>query len=224
MTTKPKARKFRIRRTSPMAEDMAQHGEQDAPRSVSTPRPEPAPREGEVSSAREASVSENIDEIRHEGLTGRQLRMARRVAQKNGLAPTSDFDAVRLLRAKGIDPFQRATILELVTSDSGGNSGGGGGGGGEAVAGGGRELTDPRQNLPQTVPVTRQTLPSTQLSPAERRSEEIMRLLVRLNEERELTIAMVTHEPDMAEFGTRIVTFKDGHIIDDQPTARMRNP
>ena len=51
-----------------------------------------------------------------------------------------------------------------------------------------------------------------------------MRLLVRLNEERELTIAMVTHEPDMAEFGTRIVTFKDGHIIDDQPTARMRNP
>lgn len=176
MTTKPKARKFRIRRTSPMAEDMAQHGEQDAPRSVSTPRPEPAPREGEVSSAREASVSENIDEIRHEGLTGRQLRMARRVAQKNGLAPTSDFDAVRLLRAKGIDPFQRATILELVTSDSGGNSGGGGGGGGEAVAGGGRELTDPRQNLPQTVPVTRQTLPSTQLSPAERRSEEIMRI------------------------------------------------
>ncbi|MGE0323153.1 MAG: ABC transporter ATP-binding protein [Polyangiaceae bacterium] len=54
------------------------------------------------------------------------------------------------------------------------------------------------------------------------RSEEIMRLLVRLNEERELTIAMVTHEPDMAEFGTRIVTFKDGHIIDDQPTQRMR--
>src|SRR5690606_38452877 len=53
------------------------------------------------------------------------------------------------------------------------------------------------------------------------RSEEIMRLLVRLNEERNLTIAMVTHEPDMAAFGTRIVTFKDGKIIDDQPTARM---
>ncbi|MBX3182703.1 MAG: ABC transporter ATP-binding protein [Polyangiaceae bacterium] len=53
------------------------------------------------------------------------------------------------------------------------------------------------------------------------RSEEIMQLLVRLNMERSLTIAMVTHEPDMAEFGTRIVTFRDGHIIDDQPTKRM---
>jgi len=40
--------------------------------------------------------------------------MARRVAQKHGLAPISDFDAVRLLRKKGIDPFQRLNMLELV--------------------------------------------------------------------------------------------------------------
>ncbi len=54
------------------------------------------------------------------------------------------------------------------------------------------------------------------------RSEEIMRLLVGLNEERGLTIVMVTHEQHMAEFGTRIVTFRDGKIISDQPTSRMR--
>lgn len=55
-----------------------------------------------------------IADIRREGLTGRQLRMARRLAQKHGLPATSDFDAVRLLRKAGIDPFQRANMLELV--------------------------------------------------------------------------------------------------------------
>jgi len=43
--------------------------------------------------------------------------MARRSAQRHGLAPTSDYDAVRLLRARGIDPFQGANMLELVTSN-----------------------------------------------------------------------------------------------------------
>lgn len=58
-----------------------------------------------------------IDAIRREGLTGRQLRMARRVAQKHGIGVTSDHDAVRQLRARGIDPFQRSTVLELVVPD-----------------------------------------------------------------------------------------------------------
>ena len=44
--------------------------------------------------------------------------MARRLAQKHGLNPGSDFDAVRLLRAKGIDPFDRANMLELVHARS----------------------------------------------------------------------------------------------------------
>lgn len=61
-------------------------------------------------------MSQNIDDIRKEGLTGRQLRMARRMAQKHGLAPTSDFDAVRLLRARGIDPFQGSNIVQLVSA------------------------------------------------------------------------------------------------------------
>jgi capsular polysaccharide transport system permease protein len=57
---------------------------------------------------------QDVDGIRREGLTGRQLRMARRLAQKHGLPATSDFDAVRLLRKAGIDPFQKSTVLELV--------------------------------------------------------------------------------------------------------------
>jgi capsular polysaccharide transport system permease protein len=56
--------------------------------------------------------------IKAEGLTGRQLRMARKLAQKHELPATSDFDAVRLLRNAGIDPFQTNSILELVSNTS----------------------------------------------------------------------------------------------------------
>jgi putative ABC transport system ATP-binding protein len=47
------------------------------------------------------------------------------------------------------------------------------------------------------------------------RSVEIMKLLVRLNRERGITIAMVTHEPDMAEYAQRIVSFRDGVVASD---------
>ncbi|MFT6168289.1 MAG: capsular polysaccharide transport system permease protein [Celeribacter sp.] len=76
---------------------------------------------GDVTPAAEASVDQDIDTIKREGLTGRQLRMARRVAQKHGLAPTSDFDAVRLLRNQGIDPFQRSAMLDMVTTEDDAN-------------------------------------------------------------------------------------------------------
>lgn len=60
------------------------------------------------------AASADLDAIRREGLTGRQLRMARRLAQKHNLTPSSDFDAVRLLREMGIDPFQRTNLLDLL--------------------------------------------------------------------------------------------------------------
>ena len=44
------------------------------------------------------------------------------------------------------------------------------------------------------------------------RSREVMELLTRLNTERGLTIIMVTHEPDMAEFAHRTLRFVDGRI------------
>lgn len=62
-------------------------------------------------------VAGDIESIRREGLTGRQLRMARRMAQKYGLPATSDFDAVRLLRAAGIDPFQKGSLLEIMAAE-----------------------------------------------------------------------------------------------------------
>jgi putative ABC transport system ATP-binding protein len=44
------------------------------------------------------------------------------------------------------------------------------------------------------------------------RSREIMALLSRLNRERGITIVMVTHEPDMAEYADRTVHFVDGIV------------
>ena len=44
------------------------------------------------------------------------------------------------------------------------------------------------------------------------RKVEIMKLLVELNQKRGITIAMVTHESDMAQFVTRTVTFRDGVV------------
>ena len=175
MTTKPKARKFRIRRNASAADTPQPRPEatpsdtagapapDDAQASgaETTRQPEETAQSGQVSSAREMATSQDIDEIRKEGLTGRQLRMARRMAQKHGLAPVSDFDAVRLLRARGIDPFQRVNILEVV--------------GNGAQAGAAQSGKD-RVQLPQTVPADKQTLPSPDVSPSEQRAAEIMHI------------------------------------------------
>ena len=48
------------------------------------------------------------------------------------------------------------------------------------------------------------------------RSQEIMELIARLNDERGITVVMVTHEPDMAAFAHRIIRFVDGHIASDE--------
>ena len=49
-----------------------------------------------------------------------------------------------------------------------------------------------------------------------RTSVEIMALLQKLNRER-MTIVMVTHEHDVAAFASRIITFRDGLVISDEP-------
>ncbi|MFZ5964561.1 capsule biosynthesis protein [Thalassococcus sp. BH17M4-6] len=181
MTTKPKAKKFRIRRST---SDTATSGDADArsaapssapPRSASaSTAPKPA-RSGEVASAAQVAGETDMQAIRQEGLTGRQLRMARRVAQKHGLAPTSDFDAVRLLRAKGIDPFQRANMLELVVPD-------GASAAPAALPATERPQTPARTDggrvqLPQTIETRKQSLPSTEtISPADRRAAEISKI------------------------------------------------
>ncbi len=47
-------------------------------------------------------------------------------------------------------------------------------------------------------------------------SEEVMRLLARLNADQGITILMVTHEPEMALFTPRVVHFLDGRVSHEE--------
>ncbi|AUQ55002.1 capsule biosynthesis protein [Phaeobacter inhibens] len=194
MTTKPKAKKFRVRRSGGAAAQPAAARPVPPPSAVDAPQAAPpvasaaaagktgagATRAGasggagtspadeaisikEPSKAKNGKPSTDLDEIRKEGLTGRQLRLARRIAQKNNLPATSDFDAVRQLRLKGIDPFQRANMLELVVQPN------------TAHPAGAPQAPGSVQ-LPQTVPSDKVSLPATELSPTERRNREIQQI------------------------------------------------
>ena len=112
----------------------------------------------------ENSPGLDLDAIRREGLTGRQLRLARRMAQKHDLPATSDFDAVRLLRQAGHDPFQRTPLLDLVRSD------------GAAVEPGASRAvsTEGRVQLPQTVKPIQ--VPSTEIRAAQSHMADIMKI------------------------------------------------
>ena len=55
-----------------------------------------------------------------------------------------------------------------------------------------------------------------------RTSVEVMDIFQRLNGEHGLTIVLVTHERDIAEYGTRIVAFRDGRVRSDAPVGRRR--
>jgi putative ABC transport system ATP-binding protein len=53
-------------------------------------------------------------------------------------------------------------------------------------------------------------------------SIEVMGIFQRLNIERGITIVLVTHEADIAEHGTRIVTFRDGVVLSDSAIVHRR--
>jgi capsular polysaccharide transport system permease protein len=163
---KPKAKRFRIHRSEPgtSANHMAVAGHTAAPTTASaTDAPQPR-----IKRPADGGVEQALLAIRDEGLTGRQLRMARRIAQKHGLDPNTDFEAVYLLRLKGIDPFQRENALDLMVPA-------------EQAAQARPEpqtadkplAVQPR--LPQATQQDNRNLPATDTrSPAERRAQEVM--------------------------------------------------
>jgi putative ABC transport system ATP-binding protein len=55
-----------------------------------------------------------------------------------------------------------------------------------------------------------------------RTSIEVMDIFQRLNRERGITVMLITHEMDIAEYGTRIIKFRDGKVVNDQPVATRR--
>ncbi len=55
-----------------------------------------------------------------------------------------------------------------------------------------------------------------------RTSVEVMDIFQRLNRERGITVMLITHELDIAQYGTRTVAFRDGQVVSDRATLDRR--
>lgn len=53
-------------------------------------------------------------------------------------------------------------------------------------------------------------------------SDEIMGIFQRLNDERGITLVIVTHEPDIAQCARRILRFRDGRLVSDEAVRDRR--
>jgi putative ABC transport system ATP-binding protein len=56
-----------------------------------------------------------------------------------------------------------------------------------------------------------------------RTSVEVLEIFQRLNRERGITLLIVTHEHDIAEYAQRVVIFRDGKIRSDEPVLHRRD-
>lgn len=136
MTTQIKGRRFRLKRSAgPATPQDARPASSDADQDADTDPASNAPHPSEApATERDATgpdtqdrpadpptdpqVEAELAAIRAEQLTARQLRMAMRVATRHGLRASSGLDAVRLLRRRGIDPFERSTLLDLIRPET----------------------------------------------------------------------------------------------------------
>jgi len=98
----------------------------------------------------------------------------------------------------------------------------------------GRELNHPNQlsgGQQQRVAIARSLVNNPVLILADeptgnldsRTAVEVMEIFQRLNEESGITVVLVTHEHDIAEYAKRVVIFKDGKISKDYPIAARRD-
>jgi len=56
-----------------------------------------------------------------------------------------------------------------------------------------------------------------------RTSVEVMEIFQRLNRERGITLVLVTHEPDIAQYAQRVIVFRDGKISKDYQIESQRD-
>ncbi|UWQ17113.1 capsule biosynthesis protein [Jannaschia sp. M317] len=110
MNTTPKARKFRIRPDGPFLTPGVTVPEGPVP-AVAPDQIAPA---ANSDTAAPAPAPPAPAEAKTEAPSGRQMRMARRIAQKHGIKVEDDAQAIEALRKIGINPFERSNMLQLV--------------------------------------------------------------------------------------------------------------
>ncbi|MBT6533157.1 MAG: capsule biosynthesis protein [Marinovum sp.] len=161
MTMKHKIEKYRIKG---LASQLAQRGNQED--NDETTKLQPTLRnsanklETAVVQKTQNPANQDLEAVQQEGLSARQLRMARRTAQKHGLPFETDHEAVLKLRMQGIDPFERVNVLDIPAQAN---------------------LTsqDAKAQLPQKSVVSKVPAVLTKqpdLNPAAKRADEIMAL------------------------------------------------
>lgn len=67
--------------------------------------------------AADDDLAQAVAAVAAEGLTARQLRIAERIAASNDIPANSPAEAVVRLRARGIDPFHRASLRGVVAAE-----------------------------------------------------------------------------------------------------------
>lgn len=105
MTTQSELPRFRLTLPEPLA---ALRTAASAPRPAAKQALTGEVLSEEASGAQPAPAARGSD---ISALSPRQLRMLRRIAEKQGLTPASDEDALRQLKAAGIDPFARSNAI-----------------------------------------------------------------------------------------------------------------
>jgi capsular polysaccharide transport system permease protein len=126
MTTRPKAARFFLRRVDRQAAPVAAppadlpfdtqgdgFGDTDfRPPEATADAMANLPGTAPVPDQQTRSDEDALAAIAAEGLTPRHLKSARLLAQKHGITPKSDLDAVLQLRRMGIRPFSQAATLD----------------------------------------------------------------------------------------------------------------
>lgn len=132
--------------------------------------PDAAPKAANPAPAADPDLERRIAAVRAENLTGRQLRLARRIANMHQLEVATDFEAVVALRDRGIDPFHRAAVGKILSDE------------------GNRAQAAPAANAPVALPRNRRgkgteiapiapgSLPSRDSSSEDRRAAEMIRI------------------------------------------------
>ena len=53
---------------------------------------------------------------------------------------------------------------------------------------------------------------------------EVMEIFRRLNRDKGITVVLITHETEIAQYGTRVINFRDGKIVSDKRNPSPRDP
>lgn len=119
-----------------------------------------------------ATEMDPIAAVRAENLTRRQLRMASRIAALHEIDAASDYEAVVRLRQRGIDPFHRDAIGQVL-SQEGARARNAPAANPPAIA---PQTTPARRPRQEIAPIAPPQLPSREALTEDRRVAEIMRI------------------------------------------------